>query len=93
MKIPNKLKIGGHVFDIKMVDMKSKNMLGECDSTENTISIDKDAKQSQKESTLIHEVFHAINTTIGDSTFGHIVLDSWAEQFYQVLKDNNLLRK
>lgn len=92
MKIPKTLKIGGHTFKI---DLKSdlKGELGSCDSVKNIIEIDSNAVQSQQEATLIHEIFHAINTTLdGGHNFSHALLDSISEQFYQVLKDNKMLK-
>lgn len=42
---------------------------------------------SQRESTFIHETLHAINNELD-----HVLLDSLAEQLYQFLADNKLLR-
>lgn len=89
MIIPKKLKVGGHIFDVVIEKM---DCMGSCNSTDNIINISKDAVQSQKEATLMHEIFHAINTTFsGGHNFSHALLDSLAEQFYQVLRDNKLL--
>ena len=88
MKIPNKLKIGGHI--IKIVEKEGFNANSDCGEfliEKNTITIRKDMPQDQKEATLIHEIFHVCN-----STLDHTLLDSLAEQFYQVLKDNGLLK-
>ena len=89
MIIPKKLKIGGHKFTVdcsKQLD----NVLGDTDYSKNLIRISKDLPQDQKESVLIHEIFHAMNSTVSDG-FGHVLIDSFAEQFYQVLKDNKLI--
>lgn len=89
MIIPKKLKIGGHIIKVKV---EACNNMGEYDATKNEITILKSAPQSQKESTLIHEIFHALNTTLsGGHNFSHSLLDSLSEQFYQVLSDNKLL--
>ncbi len=89
MIIPEKLKIGGHSFTIELVEgFKSEDDdMGECISAKNLIKIRKGMVQDQMEASLIHEIFHAINTTLD-----HELLDSISEQFYQVLKDNNLLK-
>jgi len=82
------------MFKVVLSDIgKRKNTLGECDTTENIITIDKDACQTQQEATLIHEIFHALNTTLDGSQDGHRILDSLSEQFYQVLKENKLLNE
>lgn len=90
MKIPKTLKIGGHTYKIKIE--KDRENMGSCDAKSSTIYIDGSMPHDQQESTLIHEVFHAINTTFGNDTLTHSLLDSFAEQFYQVLSDNKLIR-
>lgn len=78
------------MFQVKIVPLE--NDLGKTQFTKGIITIDEEIPQSQKESTLIHEIFHCLNTTMDASTLGHAMLDSLSEQFYQVLKDNHLLR-
>ncbi len=84
MKIPSKLKIGGHQFTVVVKEFEE---CGRTERTRNRIIIDADLTQSQKESTLIHEILHVINNEIA-----HPLLDSLAEQLYQVLSDNKLLK-
>lgn len=89
MKIPNKLKIGGHLYAVVKVpknDLQSESV-GCAATSSNKISISLDQTHDQQEATLIHEILHAINATID-----HTLLDSLAEQIYQVLKDNKMLR-
>lgn len=88
MVIPKTLRIGGHTY--KIVFTTLENELGKCDYDKCIIYIEKDMVQSQKEATLIHEVFHALNSTM-DEGLGHMLLDSLSEQFYAVLKDNKLI--
>lgn len=91
MKIPKQLKIGGHIVTIDVSkELSGKN--GESIYDKNLIEICKKLPQSQKESTLIHEIFHFLNSSISDSSMGHSLLDSLSEQFYQVLSDNKLLK-
>ena len=92
MTIPSKIKIGGHLFTINIVDMKGRDLMGECDYSKNTISIDKDLVQSQKEATLFHEMLHAMNATWDSNEDGHRFLESISQQLYQVFVDNNMLR-
>jgi len=91
MKIPNELKIGGHIIKVDM-SQKLDGANGKFEYDENTIYICKTLPQSQKESTLIHEIMHGLNSTFMDRDLGHLLLDSLSEQLYQVLKDNNLLK-
>lgn len=91
MKIPEQLKIGGHIIRVD-ASAEMEGLDGEFDTQKNLIRICAALPQSQKEATLIHEIFHALNVTMDDTNhFGHALLASLSEQFYQVLKDNNLL--
>jgi hypothetical protein len=91
MKIPKKLKIGGHIVKIEQGDFEG-DFLGRSDTTENVIKLQDKMCQSQKEATLLHETLHFLNTTWGDTLLGHIALNSIGEQLYQVLKDNKLIK-
>lgn len=91
MNIPKKVRIGGHTFKVVLEKFKEQENMGSCDFTKNIITIDANMPQDQKEATFIHEAMHAMNTTLG-SGMGHIMLDSLAEQMYQFLSDNNLLK-
>ena len=90
MEIPKELKIGGHVVKIVEVSKEEaieKDYCGETSYQEDIIRLDSSMSQTWKESSLIHEILHNLNTTMN-----HEFLDSLAEQIYQVLKDNNLLK-
>lgn len=91
MKIPSKLKVGGH--KIKIILKNLPDAYGQYEFEEGTITIHKDSPQSIKESTLIHEILHVINATIGANQIGHSLLESLSEQLYQVLSDNKLLKE
>ena len=91
MKIPKKLKIGGHIVRVNC-SQRLEGLNGEAIIEKNLIKICKDIPQDQKESTLLHEILHFCNSTIGDDNNHHLIIDGLAEQLYQVLKDNNLLR-
>ncbi len=58
---------------------------GETDYGKNVIKVNSEISFSQKQSTLIHEAMHGMNTTMS-----HEFLDSLAEQLFQFLKDNGL---
>lgn len=89
MKIPKQLKIGGHLVTVFLDTTKfeTDDKCGHADANKNEIVIDSNLSQSQQESTLLHEILHFINAPLD-----HALLDSLAEQLYQVLKDNNLLK-
>lgn len=90
MKIPKQLKVGGHIIKVDSTsELPGED--GSFSSRENMIRICKLLPQSQKEMTLIHEILHSLNSTFhqGDK---HTILDSLAEQLYQVLSDNKMLK-
>lgn len=91
MKIPLKLKVGGHMISVDS-SKELEGLNGEALLSKNIINICKTLPQSQKESTLFHEIFHFLNTTVSGTPLGHSLIDSLSEQFYQVLSDNNLLK-
>ena len=92
MIIPEKLKIGGHIYEIdcsQELEGKNGETLG---NGGDKIRICKTISQTQKEGTLIHEIFHVICSELAETNMGHCLQSSLAEQIYQVLKDNDLLK-
>lgn len=91
-KFPDKIKIGGHV--VKIDCSKELTVNGQYDWEKGTIEICKTLPETHKEATLVHEIFHVLNSTFNDQNLNaflaHSVVDSLSEQFYQVLKDNKL---
>lgn len=90
MKMPDKLKIGAHIYRIIYADSWSEQTEGDLGFTsvkEGIIYIRAGLPPSVQFSVLIHECFHAMNTTID-----HALLDSLAEQLSQILWDNGLLK-
>ncbi len=60
---------------------------GQTDWDSQTITIRAQLSPEAQLSTFIHEVFHTLNSTID-----HALLDSLSNQFFQVIKENNLWR-
>jgi hypothetical protein len=94
MEIPKTVKVGGINYEVKFTNEWPNHDFddGETfyDKTNGNVifireDLSKEAKEA-KEITFLHEVFHAMN-----STMNHEFLDSLAEQLYQVLIDNKLL--
>lgn len=92
MTIPSELKIGGHTVRVILDDHMPEGMDAEYQSDKLLIRICSKVPQSIKESSLIHEILHVLNGTFDSDTVGHSLLDSLAEQLYQVLSDNDLLK-
>ena len=87
MKIPKKVKIGGHTIIVRQIEMVDDSTCsGDAQYVSGQIRINKDLPQTRKEAVFIHEAMHHIN-----STLKHELLDSLAEQLYQFLKDNKLI--
>jgi len=86
MKIPKEIKIGGHLYKIDITKNEEFPSCGRLDRSKGIISIKNSLIQSEKEETLIHEIFHAINNEINET-----LLESLAQQLYAVLKDNKFL--
>lgn len=89
MKIPKTLKIGAHSY--KVIEV-SAGRLGSTDDAsvdkeKGVITINKNLMQSEKETTLIHEVLHVMNNEIQ-----HQMIESLAQQIYQFLHENKLLK-
>ena len=90
MKIPKKLKIGAHLFRIKLVESKKidggeDEIMGYCDKVNCEIRIANNLTQTQLEETLLHEVIHAINDVMS-----HELIEGLAHSLHQVIKDNKL---
>lgn len=84
MKIPDTIKVGGHTLKVEVMRM---DKCGELDREKGVLYLADWLLPSQRDSTFLHEILHAINNELD-----HVLLDSLAEQLYQVLADNKLLR-
>lgn len=92
LEIPKSVKIGGINYEVRIADEWPDH---DCSDGEvfndtkvgNVIYIRATLSDEAKIITLIHEGMHAMNSTIN-----HEFLDSFAEQIYQFLSDNNLLK-
>ena len=96
MKIPKKLKIGSHVYTIEHVNLGLTDQntdLGLCRATKNEITINSNPgiALSQQEATLFHEIIEAINYNY-ELELNHQQITTISEAFYQVLKDNKLIK-
>jgi hypothetical protein len=88
MKIPKKLKIGAHTYTVRELEgWQDGEAVGIEDPNKNQITLDSQLSNTRKEAKLFHEIFHVMNYGLD-----HALLDSLAEQLYQVLSDNKLLK-
>lgn len=98
-QIPEQFKIGAYTWEIRLVkagalvceeDAKNEKTYGVCDTLAATITIDDGQPPIHALSTLMHEVLHAINFTLGiDRDCGecpeHEYLDAQANLLTQFL--------
>ena len=93
MKIPTKLKIGGHLCDIIYDDTYKEHgdtHAGTTIPAYTKIFISTIASKSVQEETLIHEIIEFINNG-NDLQLSHQSISTLGECLYQVLKDNKLI--
>ncbi len=100
MKIPDKIKIGGHSFAIKFPYKfrERVDIFGQCDHPKKEIRISgvDSGGTARAESavlvTVIHEVLHGLDATLGHEMFveteGEKQCDALSEGIFQVLIDN-----
>lgn len=93
MKIPDKLKIGGHWLNVEFHSEKEVqyDRMGTLCHWENRILIQEDLVESKQISSLFHEVLHEIDKqAFIDLTEKQVTII--AEGIYQVLTDNGFLK-
>ena len=95
MKIPKRLKIGGHIFEVEYPyqfkereDIDGRTIYGQ-----NKILLAGEGSQSYLEQVFWHEVFHVIDRTyccegLGLSNDKESIIEGLAQGLLQVLKDN-----
>lgn len=84
------VKIGAHSYQLN-IDTNEELDCGSIDTIKCIINIHAGMPLSLRGATLIHEAMHGMNTTIGEEHIAHAFLDSFAEQMYSFLVDNQLL--
>ena len=97
MRIPEKLKFEGHVFDIEWVDGKdfedNKEELTYADVNKSKllIRLRKDIKRSIMESSFIHEIIHLCDSET--HPMSHKLVDDIARRLYVLLKENGMFKE
>lgn len=85
LKIPNKLKIGGHIYKVTEKDL-GEDKCGDMDRKINEINVNIRNAQSQKIATLIHEVLHCFDITMPEAQ-----VESLENQIFAFLVDNKFI--
>jgi len=89
MRIPGKIKIGGYMVEVEFESnlMTDRQHNGEYHPRTQTIKIDKDCSEQEREEVFIHEVLEAIKA-IYDIPLEHRDLTLIATVLHQIIKDN-----
>lgn len=99
MQIPKIVKIGGHKFAVKFVEMLNKGKdAGIIDCWNDTITLAKKVKSGKKvivktseavqKITFIHEIMHAINNIFCNKQLKESDIEAISEGLYQFIVDN-----
>lgn len=99
IKIPQTVKIGGHVYSVipDYTFTERTDLLGDSCHTSARIRISKlnaygeELAEREKEQTLIHEILHAIDKVYNDSKLDEGTVSRISEGIFQVLVDNDLV--
>lgn len=91
MNIPDKIKVGGHVIDIKFANTKNIDTAGYYDTYYNLIRIrkDEDTPESNISEVFLHEILEVIRAK-NNLDIDHTYLTVLSENLFQVLRDNKL---
>ena len=91
MKIPNKIKVGGHTITVEFADTKTIDDSGAYNNFHNNIRIlkEKGAPEDNIAEILLHEIIEAIKCK-NNLELDHTVLTVLSESLFQVMRDNKL---
>lgn len=90
MTIPDKVKVGGLIYDVRRSERLAK---GDCYSAEidyikTVIEISNDNCEQRAQRDFLHEVVHAIYDQMGYKDHNEKEIDELAAVLYQVIVDN-----
>ena len=90
MRIPEKVKIGGLVYDVSTVERLSKGdtCSAEIDFNKTTIEISSVLSPQRAKRDFLHEVTHAVFDNLGYSAHNEKEIDEIAGSLYQIIVDN-----
>lgn len=95
MKIPKRLKIGNLTYSVEELTDSNQTHFGKASRTEQKIWIAKNLpSEDRKIMTLFHEITHVIldDASYESESSNEKIVDLISSGFYQVLKENNLLK-
>jgi len=99
VKIPETVKIGGHVYKvIRNYKFKERtDRRGQIDYGLKEIRLQEEDisgkyVRSEVEQTFIHELLHAVENIYNSQNLNEEIIERLSQGLYQVLKDNKMLR-
>lgn len=87
--IPDKVKILGYDYSVKLIDLNETEKFGTQDMNTLVIRLNKNKHPSQIKSTLLHEIIEAINCHLS-LDLNHNQINALEAGLYQALKDNDI---
>ncbi|MDA2921691.1 hypothetical protein MYX07_00310 [Patescibacteria group bacterium AH-259-L07] len=101
MKIPKKIKVGGHIYKViyPYRFKEREDLYGRTNEGRKEIFVTNlDANgnklpQTKIEETFLHELLHAVDQTYNNNDLKEEIVARMGEGLYQVLKDNKLLKE
>jgi len=101
MKIPSKLKVGGHIYKIikNYKFTQDPKLIGQADHDLGEIRLSpyeatgNHRMPSRIEECFMHEILHCINNVYNENKLVEEELGRLSQGLYQVLKDNKLLKE
>lgn len=90
MTIPNKVKVGGKVYEVHItnkLDLGNVNYSGEVNYSDLVIRICPQAQQKM-EADFLHELVHAIFSHLGYSDHDEKKVEELASALYMIIQDN-----
>jgi hypothetical protein len=88
MNIPEKVKIGGHIYTINNVKGFELDGCGaDINVATQIIRICQDSPQDRRESSFLHEIIEAIDSNF-ELKLEHPIIQCLEETLYQVIVDN-----
>jgi hypothetical protein len=90
VKIPQRVKILGHIYTVKEYESYPSDTYGSHDPNTLTIRLNNNKNDSQIASTFLHEIIEAVNHLL-ELGLEHRQISGLESGLYQVLKDNKLM--
>lgn len=82
MTIPDKVKVGGMTYDVRIVDDLDATTGAKIEANKQLIRVGK-ATDAYMKQAFLHELFHAVNMEVSE-----VEIEFFASALYQIIVDN-----